>query len=137
MVEFGQVQLNFTATKKLRLRNSGAATLTLSKAEFSKALFGVGVALPLSIEVDEELELPLTFTPTTADQRETGTVTLSSDDPSAPAVHVFGGHGGHRHRGAPAHGARVWGSVHRRAEGADAGADQLGFERFRSPRRRW
>ena len=27
-VEFGQVQLNFTATKKVRIRNAGAAALT-------------------------------------------------------------------------------------------------------------
>ncbi len=87
-VEFGQVQLNFTSTRKVRLRNAGAEVLGLEKAEFSKALFGVGTALPLSIGVNEEFELPLTFTPTVADQRELGTVTLTSDDPDKPTVQL-------------------------------------------------
>ena len=86
LVDFGQVQLNFTATKKVRIRNAGAAPLTLEKADFSKALFGVGVPLPVSIGVNEELQLPLTFTPTVADQRETGTATVTCDDPQNPSV---------------------------------------------------
>lgn len=87
-VEFGQVQLNFTSTKKVRIRNSGAASLTISKADFSKPLFAVADPLPLSIGVNEELELGLTFTPNVADQRETGTVTLTSDDPDKPTVQL-------------------------------------------------
>lgn len=87
-VEFGQVQLNFTSTKRVRIRNSGAAALTLTRADFSKALFGVADSLPLAIGVNEELELGLTFTPNVADQRETGTVTLSSDDPDKPTVQL-------------------------------------------------
>lgn len=87
-VEFGDVQLTFTATKKVRIRNAGAAALTLEKADFSKALFGVGTTLPVSIGVNEELELPLTFTPTVADQRETGSVTITDDDPERPTVQL-------------------------------------------------
>jgi hypothetical protein len=87
-VDFGQVQLNFTATKKVRIRNAGAALLTIEKAEFSKPLFGVGLTLPVSLSVNEELEFPLTFTPTVADQRETGTVTLTTDDPEKPTVQL-------------------------------------------------
>jgi len=87
-VEFGQVQLNFTATKKVRIRNSGTAALTLSKAEFTKPLFAVGEPLPISLDVNGEYELPLTFTPTVADQRETGTVTITTDDPEKPTVQL-------------------------------------------------
>lgn len=88
MVEFGQVQLNFKAIKTLRIRNAGAAPLNLEKAEFTKALFGVDSALPTAIAVGEELQLPLSFTPNVADQRETATVTLTSDDPESPTVQV-------------------------------------------------
>lgn len=87
-VEFGQVQLNFSAVKKVRIRNSGAAALTLEQETFSNPLFAAGDTLPLTIGVNEEFELALTFTPTVADQRETGTVTLKSDDPARPTVQL-------------------------------------------------
>ncbi len=87
-VEFGQVQLNFTATKKVRIRNAGAAALTLEKAEFSRPLFALGEPMPITIGVNGEYELPLTFTPTVADQRETGTVTITTDDPTNIAVQL-------------------------------------------------
>ena len=87
-VEFGQVQLHFTATRKVRIRNSGAAALTLEKADFTKALFALGEPLPVTIAVNEEYELPLTFTPVTADQRETATVTVTDDDPEKPTVQL-------------------------------------------------
>ncbi len=87
-VEFGNVQLHFTATKKVRIRNAGAAALSLEKTEFTNAKFGVGTTLPVSIGVNEELEFPLTFTPSVADQRETGTVTLTTDDPEKPTVQL-------------------------------------------------
>lgn len=83
-VEFGQVQLNFTATKKVRIRNAGAASLTLENPVFTKPLFGLGEMLPVTLPVNGEYELPVTFTPTVADQRETGTVTISTDDPNRP-----------------------------------------------------
>ncbi|HEY0883422.1 MAG TPA: hypothetical protein VGD87_17940, partial [Archangium sp.] len=38
-VDFGKVQLNFTATKKVRIRNGGAAGLIISQANFSQAKF--------------------------------------------------------------------------------------------------
>jgi hypothetical protein len=87
-VEFGQVQLNFTATKKVRIRNGGSATLTLEKPVFTKALFALSEALPVTIAVNGEYELPITFTPTVADQRETGTLTISTDDPNKPTFEL-------------------------------------------------
>jgi hypothetical protein len=85
-VDFGQVQLNFKAVKRVRIRNAGTAALTLSKADFSKALFAADTTLPVSIGVNEELMFPLAFVPTVADQRETGTATLTTDDPNAGTV---------------------------------------------------
>ncbi len=88
LVEFGQVQVNFTAQKTVRVRNAGNAALTLTAGTFSNAKFALGTTLPLSIGVNEEYELPFDFTPTVADQRETGTVTLASDDPEKPTVQL-------------------------------------------------
>lgn len=86
-VDFGQVQLNVTATQQVRVRNSGNVALTVSKVEFSKpALFGITTTLPASIDVNGESDLAFTFTPTQPDIRETGTVTLTSDDPDRPTV---------------------------------------------------
>lgn len=85
-VDFGQVQLNVTATQTVRIRNSGAGPLTLSGVTFSNALFGLGTTAPVVVAVGEETQLPLTFTPTTADLRETGTATIASDDPANPTV---------------------------------------------------
>lgn len=87
-VDFGQVQLNFKAVKQVRIRNAGTADLTIDKADFSKALFSVETALPVVIAVNEEFQFPLGFTPVTADQRETGTVTLHTDDPNAATVQL-------------------------------------------------
>lgn len=85
-IDFGSVQLNFTATKKVRIRNAGTAPLTLEKAAFTKALFALGEPLPMTLAVNAEYELPITFTPAVADQRETATVTLTTDDPDNTAV---------------------------------------------------
>ena len=87
-VEFGQVQLNFTATRKVRIRNAGAASLSLEKAVFTNPLFVLGEPMPISIAVNGEYELPLAFTPNVADQRELGTVTVTTDDPEKPTVQL-------------------------------------------------
>src|SRR5687767_2285816 len=87
-VEFGQVQLNFTATKKVRIRNAGAASLTLENPVFTKPLFALGEPLPVTLPVNGEYELPVTFTPTVADQRETGTLTVTTDDPNKPSFEL-------------------------------------------------
>lgn len=88
MVEFGQVQLNFTSTKKVRIRNAGAADLVLEKADFTKPLFTLAEPLPVTLEVNGEYELPLSFTPTVADQRETGVVTITTNDPQNVTVQL-------------------------------------------------
>jgi hypothetical protein len=88
MVEFGQVQVNFTAKKTVRVRNGGNAALELTQATFSNAKFAAGEALPISIDVNGEHLLELTFTPTAPDVRETGTATLATNDPERPTVQL-------------------------------------------------
>jgi hypothetical protein len=42
----------------------------------------------VTLAVNEEYQLPLTFTPNVAAQRETGTVTVTTDDPQSPTVQL-------------------------------------------------
>lgn len=85
--DFGQVQVGVTTTARLRLRNGGAGLLTVS-AGSATAPFGVANTLPFSVEAAGETELQVTFAPTVADKRETGTLTLTSDDPLRKTVTV-------------------------------------------------
>lgn len=87
-LDFGKVQLGTTATKTIRIRNSGPALLTVTKADFSKPVFGASTPVPTNVGVSEDIDFALTFTPATADLRETGTVTLSSNDPAHPTVQL-------------------------------------------------
>lgn len=86
VIDFGQVQLNTTATARIRLRNAGSAVLNISEATFANAKFGNGETLPVSIEQNGELMFAFTFKPTEPDLREMGTVTLKTDDPQRPTV---------------------------------------------------
>ncbi len=87
-VDFKQVQLNTKGTQLLRLRNSGAAALTVSAASFDKKLFGMTNPLPVVVEVGVDVEVELTFTPTEPDQVVRGAVTFTTDDPARPTATV-------------------------------------------------
>lgn len=88
LVDFGQVQVNFTARKSVRVRNGGNAALELTAATFGNAKFAAGEPLPIAIGVNEEHQLELTFSPTAPDVRETGTVTLATNDPERQTVQL-------------------------------------------------
>ncbi len=81
-VDFGFVQVNITGKQTVRIRNSGTALLSISMADTTPAEFGVGSTLPFEVNPGDDGQLELTFTPTVPDQRVTGTVTLTSNDPS-------------------------------------------------------
>lgn len=87
-LDFGQVQLNTTSTARIRIRNGGSAVLNLSAATFSNMKFGNGEMLPMAIEQNGERMFAFTFKPTEPDLRETGTVSLTTDDPSRPMVQI-------------------------------------------------
>src|SRR5688572_12066333 len=80
-VDFGDVQVNIKGTQELRIRNSGNALLTISAAMASRAEFGIDTPLPFDVPIGTEGMLELTFLPTMPDQRLTGTITLTSNDP--------------------------------------------------------
>ena len=88
LVDFGSAQLNIPTVKELRVRNGGAGPLTISAAQFSPAVFGAVTTFPLTLAVNEEQLLQLSFTPTEADQRITGKVTFTTDDPARQSVDV-------------------------------------------------
>lgn len=84
-IDFGQVQLHFTAKKAVRVRNVGTGSLEISAAAFTNARFATG-AVPTTLAPSEEAMLEFSFTPDVADQRETGTVALTTNDPDAGTV---------------------------------------------------
>lgn len=79
--DFGQVQVGATTTATIRVRNGGAALLTLSEGT-TAAPFAVGAEIPLTVQAGDEGSFTVSFSPTVADKRETGTLTLTSDDPN-------------------------------------------------------
>lgn len=87
-VDFGQVQLNATATARLRMRNAGSALLSITEVKFSSAKFGHGEMLPVTMSPNGEVQFAFTFKPTEPDLREMGTATLTTDDPQRPTVQV-------------------------------------------------
>ncbi|MCA2981679.1 MAG: choice-of-anchor D domain-containing protein [Myxococcaceae bacterium] len=87
-LDFGQVQLNATATASTRVRNGGNADLSITKATFSSPKFGLGETLPVTVGASEEVMFAFTFRPTEPDVRETATVTLETNDPARPTVQL-------------------------------------------------
>lgn len=87
-IDFGRVQVATTGSRELRIRNGGAALLTITEVRFAGERFGLGEETPVSIAAGDEHRLLLTFSPTVADLRETGTATIVCDDPATPTVEV-------------------------------------------------
>ncbi len=87
-VDFGNVQVNTTVTRALRLRSDGTGRLELTELAFDNAHFSHTAELPVHLDPAEEFELPLTFTPTEPDRREDGIITLKSNDDEAPSIQV-------------------------------------------------
>ena len=86
-LDFGQVQVNVKSVRKIMLRNGGNISLTVAKAT-TAAPFGVDTMLPLEIAVGTSAELLVTFTPTEPDQRVTGMLTFTSNDPARETASI-------------------------------------------------
>ena len=87
-LDFGQVQLNVKSVRKIMLRNGGNISLTVDKAT-TAIPFAVDTVLPLEIAVGTSVELAISFIPTEADQRVTGTLTMTSNDPTRETATVM------------------------------------------------
>ncbi|HEX7359966.1 MAG TPA: choice-of-anchor D domain-containing protein [Bryobacteraceae bacterium] len=82
---FGNCCLGSFKDDMLILNNSGRCTLTISNITSSSGEFLVPLVLsyPLKIEAGGDLEIPVRFQPT-AFGPKSATITVASDDPSAP-----------------------------------------------------
>lgn len=87
-IDFGSVQINTTSTEPLLLRNTGSATLVVSKIELTSPLFAVASMLPFEVGTGVTEPLKFTFRPTEPDQRITGKATLTTDDPNKPTITI-------------------------------------------------
>ena len=86
-LDFGMVQVNAKAVRKLTVRNDGALPLDLD-ALTADPPFGVDTPVPVEVATGATTDLLITFTPTVADQRVTGTLTLHGNDPARPTATV-------------------------------------------------
>lgn len=84
LVDFGNVQVHATATRQVRVRNSGTGALNVTDLTFSDARFGLAQAAAFDLGPGEEALLPFTFTPDVADTPVQGTGTLVSNAGNAP-----------------------------------------------------
>jgi hypothetical protein len=86
--DFGSVQVGATTTATLQVRNSGASLLTVSDPSTAAPFAIVASEFPLSISPGEVGTFTVSFSPTIADKRETGTLTLSSNDPNRTSASI-------------------------------------------------
>lgn len=81
VIDFGSVLVGAKSTATLTLKNSGNAALDVSKLELM-APFAVETAVPLTVGASSSTDVTLSFSPIAVDQVATGTLTITSTDPS-------------------------------------------------------
>ena len=93
-VQFGTVGIGSTSNLSLTISNTGTADLTLSVVSVTGAEFGVsGITTPKTITAGQSVLAGLSFHPTTSGAT-TGTLTMTSNDPTSPTTTVtLGGTG--------------------------------------------
>jgi Abnormal spindle-like microcephaly-assoc'd, ASPM-SPD-2-Hydin len=92
-IDFGQSVIGTKVSRTLTLTSTGNAPLNINTIMVSGAMFSVGtVSLPATLQPGQQLQVTVTFDPTTAGT-DSGTLTVTSDDPSGPATVSLGGTG--------------------------------------------
>ena len=92
-IDFGQSVIGTKVSRTLTLTSTGNAPLHINTITVSGAVFSVGaVSLPATLQPGQQLPVTVTFDPTTAGT-DSGTLTITSDDPSGPAAVSLGGTG--------------------------------------------
>jgi hypothetical protein len=87
-INFGTVTVGSDGTASLVLSNNGSANLTISAVTASGAGFSVGgIATPKTISTGQSAQATVTFSPTAA-SNATGSITISSNDPTNPTLNV-------------------------------------------------
>jgi hypothetical protein len=92
-VNFGQTQIGTKVSRDVTLTSTGNAPLDINTITVSGAAFSTEtLSLPATLQPNQQLTVTLTFDPTTAGA-ESGTLTVTSNDPSGPATVSLGGNG--------------------------------------------
>ncbi|MFL6307459.1 MAG: beta strand repeat-containing protein [Candidatus Sulfotelmatobacter sp.] len=92
-IDFGQSPMGIKVSRTLTLTSTGNAPLNINTLIVSGAMFSVGtLSLPATLQPNQQLPVTVTFDPTTAGT-DSGTLTVTSDDPSGPAAVSLGGTG--------------------------------------------
>lgn len=86
-LDFGSVAVGQSKELMITIRNSGSAMLTISFLSSTNARFVPAGSAPISLTIGASATLAVRFTPTTAGA-QTGTLTLSSNDPVRPSATV-------------------------------------------------
>ena len=87
-VQFGTVSVGSTGNAVLTISNAGGSDLTISVISLTGSEFGeTGVTTPKTISAGQSVPMSLTFHPT-ASGAVSGSVTITSNDPSTPTVTV-------------------------------------------------
>ncbi len=87
-INFGSVSIGTKGSSNLSIGNSGAADLVVSVIAVNGAEFALsGIATPRTISAGQSVPATVTFTPTAAGSAS-GSITLTSNDPSDPVVTV-------------------------------------------------
>ncbi len=92
-VDFGPVVIGGTATRELRIANSGTEPLVVSALQFSDPVFASDQALPLTIEPGARAVVTLRFTPAAATAYAGQLAILSNSPAGSPAIVALAGSG--------------------------------------------
>lgn len=87
-LSFGEVTLGTTADRTVEVRNTGTANLQVSGLSTNNAAYSVvSPAMPATVAPGNAITVTVRFAPT-AEQPESGDLTITSDDADAPTVAV-------------------------------------------------
>src|SRR6185295_14043297 len=87
-IEFGTVATNQPLDKQLVVKNNGGSALKITAATFSNPVFRLAApSLPVSIDPKGQVSLTVRFAPSAAGA-QSGTLTLSNNDPLSPSTSV-------------------------------------------------
>jgi len=88
-LDFGTVAPGATAEQALTVRNTGSAPLSLTGASINHAQFSLApLTLPLTIDPGGQQTITVRFNPT-GNGAQSGTLTITSNDPAKPTVTVL------------------------------------------------
>lgn len=86
-LNFGNVKLEYDSIKTLKIENNGLETLTITNLSITGNFFIIGATTPINIPAGGSINLTIKFSPTQLGSNS-GTLTISSNDPDTPNLNV-------------------------------------------------